>query len=213
MGVESSVKRTGSWAEDLVHPLPLAAVGVLVLNDHFLKGSGLLPGAVTGKLSDFAGLFFFPLLLAAAARGLSRWTRGEDIESRRPLAAAAAVVTALGFAAVKLVPQANALVAAVWGTMVMDPTDLVAVPMVGLAAAWMLRETATAPAGQRSDLRRALDFAAVLAAGMASAATSAPPPKPQPPPPPARPVAAVAEDPPAPPSRWTHASAQPASLL
>ena len=35
-------------------------------------------------------------------------------------------------------PAANALAARTWGAMVMDPTDLWALPMVGLAAAWML---------------------------------------------------------------------------
>ena len=34
---------------------------VLGLNDHFLKF--ISPGFLTGKLSDFAGLVFFPLLL------------------------------------------------------------------------------------------------------------------------------------------------------
>lgn len=198
MSVLRSVKRTGSWAADLVHPAPLAAVGVLALNDHLLKGSGLLPGAVTGKLSDLAGLFFFPLLCAAVLRGLSRVARGRDIDDRRSLAAAVSIATALGFAAVKLVPAANALVARTWGVMVMDPTDLVALPVVGLAAAWMLRRSAPARDGARTDLRRALDFAAVLAAAVASIATSkAPPPAPPPAPsPPPRPAAvAVAEDP------------------
>ena len=142
MLVSDRVNRRTSWAADLVHPLPLAAVGLLALNDHALKGSGLLPGAVTGKLSDFAGLFFFPLLLAAAANGLSRATRGRDVADRRSLAAAAALVTGLGFAAVKIVPAVNALAARTWGAMVMDPTDLWALPMVGLAAAWMLRRSA-----------------------------------------------------------------------
>ena len=32
------------------------------MNDHVLKHA--CPGVVTGKLSDFAGLFFFPLFLA-----------------------------------------------------------------------------------------------------------------------------------------------------
>ncbi len=195
MFVQSTVKRTGSWAADLVHPVPLAAVGVLALNDHLLKGAGLLPGAVTGKLSDFAGLFFFPLLLAAIAGGICRALRGRDIDDRRSLAAATAIATAAGFAAVKLLPAVNALVARTWGAMVMDPTDLIALPMVGLAAAWMLRRPRALATG-RSDLRRALDFAAVLAAAVASIATSqAKPPPPSPPPPP-RPVAvAVAEDP------------------
>lgn len=194
MAVPSSVKRTVPWASDLAHPLPLAAVGVLALNDHLLKGSGLLPGAVTGKLSDVAGLFFFPLLCAAVARGLSLALRGRDIADRRSLAAAAALATALGFAAVKLLPAANALVARAWGAMVMDPTDLVALPMAGLAAAWMLRRGAAASGSARGDLRRALDFSAVLAAALASIATSSPPP-PAPPPPPRPAAVAVAEDP------------------
>lgn len=194
MIVQSTVKRTGSWAADLVHPAPLAAVGVLALNDHLLKGAGILPGAVTGKLSDFAGLFFFPLLLAALLRGLSRAARGRDIDDRRSLAAATSIATAAGFAAVKLLPAVNALVARTWGVMVMDPTDLIALPMTGLAAAWMLRR-APAPSAGRSDLRRALDFSAVLAAAVASIATSQAPPPPPPSPPPQPVAVAVAEDP------------------
>lgn len=198
MSVPSSVKRTGTWASDLVHPLPLAAVGLLASNDHLLKGSGLLPAAVTGKLSDFAGLFFFPLLCASIARGASFLVRGRDVADRRSLAAAVSIATGLGFAAVKLLPAANALVARTWGVMVMDPTDLIALPMVGLAAAWMLRGGAAPAAGSaRSDRRRALDFSAVLAAALASIATSSPPPPPPEPPPPPPPPAqvAVAEDP------------------
>ncbi|MCP4500324.1 MAG: hypothetical protein GY822_10230 [Deltaproteobacteria bacterium] len=47
----------------LLRPLPMFCLAILVANDHFLKGSGLLPGWLTGKLSDVTGLFFFPLLL------------------------------------------------------------------------------------------------------------------------------------------------------
>jgi A nuclease of the HNH/ENDO VII superfamily with conserved WHH len=66
----------------------------------------------------------------------------------------------------------NTLVALTWGRMVMDPTDLIALPMVGLAAAWMLRSTRqVAPAVGRGDFRRALDFAAVIAVGIASIAS------------------------------------------
>jgi hypothetical protein len=43
----------------------------MVVNDHFLKGSGLLPGLVTGKISDFAFLFFAPIVLAALFRARS----------------------------------------------------------------------------------------------------------------------------------------------
>ena len=47
----------------LLHPIAVLAVAVLVINDHVLKG--LAPGLLTGKLSDLAGLLFFPLLLAS----------------------------------------------------------------------------------------------------------------------------------------------------
>lgn len=40
----------------------LFCVLLTILNDHYLKYSSL-SGFVTGKISDFAGLFFFPFLL------------------------------------------------------------------------------------------------------------------------------------------------------
>lgn len=43
----------------------LLALAVLLLNDHLLKGAGLLPGWLTGKLSDVAGLYVAPVVLAA----------------------------------------------------------------------------------------------------------------------------------------------------
>jgi hypothetical protein len=177
-----------SWARDLCHPLPLAAVLVLAVNDHLLKGSGLLPGWLTGKLSDVAGLFFFPLLLSALARGAVRLAARRDIEDRSALAMAAVLATGAVFTAIKLYAPVNAWVAGVWGVMVMDVTDLFTLPMLALSAAFMLRSAPTfAPA------RRFLDFGAVTAAALASAATSAPPPPVAPPQPePALPAVAVA---------------------
>jgi hypothetical protein len=52
-----------SPGEHLLHPLSLLSIGVLLLNDHLLKQ--MMPGWITGKLSDIAGLVFFPLLLQA----------------------------------------------------------------------------------------------------------------------------------------------------
>lgn len=46
-----------------LHPVPLSAVALLILNDHFLKTH--YPSWFTGKLSDFAGLFFTPLFICA----------------------------------------------------------------------------------------------------------------------------------------------------
>lgn len=82
----------------MLHPVALAAIGLLVANDHVLKA--LAPGLLTGKLSDVAGLAFFPLLLVGLWEvGLAvagRWSR----PSRQALVAAVAV-TALAFVLVK----------------------------------------------------------------------------------------------------------------
>jgi hypothetical protein len=123
--------------EVLLHPVCLAAIGLLVLNDHWLKAHD--PSWLTGKLSDAAGLVVFPLVLAALVR------------SRAGVAVAA---TALGFALVKTVPAATdayryglgtlqwpfAAASAVWHDRavpglvpveaVTDPTDLIALPFV-----------------------------------------------------------------------------------
>jgi hypothetical protein len=47
----------------LCQPLYLACVLLLVFNDHLLKRHW--PGGVSGKLSDFAGLCFFPVLVVS----------------------------------------------------------------------------------------------------------------------------------------------------
>lgn len=192
-------KPEGTWASDLAHPLPIAAVVVLAVNDHLLKGAGILPGWVTGKLSDIAGLFFFPVLLAAVGRGIARALHKNDAPLRASLAVVAPLVTGIGFAAVKLSAFVNARVAETWGFMTMDATDLWTLLVIPLSAAFLLRaKRPVEPVPSAS--RRALDFTAVLAAALASAATSAhppPPPPPQPPPPPVveEPVAIVAEEP------------------
>ena len=49
----------------LLTPTWLAALAVLGVNDHLLKGAGVLPGGLTGKLSDLAGMVVAPALLAA----------------------------------------------------------------------------------------------------------------------------------------------------
>ena len=45
------------------HPATLLSIALLLLNDHILKITN--PSWLTGKLSDFAGLFFFPFMVAA----------------------------------------------------------------------------------------------------------------------------------------------------
>ena len=84
----------------LATPIAIGAIALLVLNDHVLKAA--CPGFVTGKLSDFAGLVFFPLLLAAAL---------EQLGIRRGLQTIAIAVLATGvfFAAIKLSMSAGDL--------------------------------------------------------------------------------------------------------
>src|SRR5687768_479091 len=90
----------------LLQPLALGAIAVLLLNDHVFKA--VAPGSVTGKLSDVAGLIFFPLLLVAMAElamaAAGRW-RGPDPR----VVGAAVAVTGIAFAAVKLLPGAELL--------------------------------------------------------------------------------------------------------
>ena len=61
--------RRGLPLEELMHPAVIVAIVTLGINDWLLKGR--CPGLVTGKLSDFAGILFFPLLLTALADTLA----------------------------------------------------------------------------------------------------------------------------------------------
>lgn len=150
----SSAESPAVPGEGLLHPLALAAVALLLLNDHVLKAA--FPSWWTGKLSDLAGLAFFPLFLQA----LWEWGRAAlgkfDGHSSRVLLAAT-VATALVFALVKTWTPATGAYEVVWGVLgwplsaarallagtvlprlgrahlVTDATDLLALP--GLAVA------------------------------------------------------------------------------
>jgi hypothetical protein len=151
-------------------PAFLLAVGVLVVNDHFLKGIGLLPGWLTGKLSDVAGLFFFPVLLVVL---LARVSRLQDISEVRRLFGAVAAVVAVAFSALNLVPSLAGRFSRVWGVWTPDATDLVCLPSVVLAGFWLDRRVRREmPGFEPSRLAR---FALVVLASAASLATSPPP--------------------------------------
>ncbi len=113
---------------ELLHPAALAAMVVLALNDHLLKGRA--PGWLTGKLSDFAGLLFFPLLLTAAWN-TARWALGRPWRLTRRALIAAVVATGVGFVVWKLGGIRGA---------VRDPTDLAALVMLAPAYAIGQRE-------------------------------------------------------------------------
>lgn len=131
----------------LSHPLTVTSVGILLLNDHVLKAT--VPSWFTGKLSDFAGLFFFPFVLAAVLalpNPILRWP------ARRVLALACGL-TALWFSLIKTMPWANALTVTALTQLldqpvqiILDPTDLLALPMIGLAwGLWNRLERSSTP--------------------------------------------------------------------
>lgn len=130
------------------------ALGVLVANDRLLKGHG--PGRLTGKLSDIAGLYLFPLVVVATTETMYRMVNVRP-PSRTHVAGLAAIATAATFVAIKLSAPAGDLFQATFGwlrwplsageawvagdgfrarahvELVRDSTDLLAVPMVGVA--------------------------------------------------------------------------------
>jgi len=116
------VSRTVHPPAALSHPLFVAALVALALNDHVLKASGALP-ALSGKLSDVAGLLVAPAVLAWLCRVRS---------GRGWLACHVAV--GLGFAAIQIAPVAAAVEAWIPWRIWADPTDLLALPALGVSA-------------------------------------------------------------------------------
>src|SRR3972149_1579351 len=119
----------------LIHPTVLTSIAILVLNDHLLKSTH--PSWLTGKLSDFAGLFFFPFLLLAAFSILVNHTQ----VSSRTIGLIAFAITGAWFALMKTTSWGNAftedLLLRLFGFTVeiaLDPTDLIA--LVVLLPAW-----------------------------------------------------------------------------
>ena len=130
----------------MLHPVFVGAVLVLLVNDHGLKDRW--PGVLTGKLSDIAGLVFFPLLLLALVEIFRSWTRFPP-PSRR-FVTICVVLTGLVFAAAKLLPTADGALELAWGwarwpvdalagwsvrtvVIVSDPTDLLTLPALSIA--------------------------------------------------------------------------------
>ncbi len=156
--------RTGVFLRWVAHPLTVGATAVLLLNDHMLKQAW--PGLVTGKLSDLAGLVVAPPALGLL---LGLFLTG------RIGAAAAVLVTGVGFAAVKLTSAGAEVASAVWSVIngpsviLADPSDLVALPALGLAW-WAWRRASAAPPLPGGLVAR---FRVIVAASFAVLAISA----------------------------------------
>lgn len=147
----------------LTHPAWILGLTLLVVNDHILKQSEFA-GAVTGKLSDFAGLLIAPVLLAAVL-GVSR---------RAGLWACAAAVGVV-FSAINLSPA----LAAAWDATVslvvpfhttVDPTDLMALVMIPLGLVLFNADMVAATARRTS--RRTAQYALATIGSVMCMATS-----------------------------------------
>jgi hypothetical protein len=155
----------------LRHPAFWIALAILVVNDHVLKGAGVLPGWLTGKLSDVAGMIVAPVLLVSLL----------DLRSDRARAAAFGAV-AFGFAALELSPRAAAGYDAMLGALGIasrswaDPTDLLA--LAALPIAWWVTK-----AGDRASPGRGLRLAsqrALMGAALFACVATTQPPQPLP---------------------------------
>ncbi len=166
----------------LLHPLAIGALVILIVNDHILKTA--IPGAVTGKLSDVAGLAVFPLLLATIIEVV------RPRSDRQALVLASIAITVVAFTAVKTTDVSASLFGWSLGlgqwylrsghsgaelapaAVIADPTDLLAIPAV-LVAAWIALPRRRAPAQTRVRTRPAAAALVMLVvAGLATMATS-----------------------------------------
>lgn len=148
--------------------MPLAALLVLLVNDHVLKswaGGAGVDAAIAGKLSDLGGLLFFPLLLTATLdlllMLLARLGAPVDFSLRRWKLLLACGSTAGVFLAIKISgPAAEQVVGmlrhlGVAARIAVDPTDLIALPMIAVAY-WLGRaEIVRVPLGRLEVIERA----------------------------------------------------------
>jgi len=153
-------------------PLPLLATAALALNDHVLKGRHVLPEAVTGKLSDVAGLFVVPVLAAGIAGQLG--ARGR---TRTTVAAWGALAAGIVFTLVKTSPAACAWLTAHGFPTVCDSSDLLALPALVAAWAYVSRHARSETSPNEGRGREIAERVGLVFAAIASLATS-PAPRP-----------------------------------
>lgn len=143
--------RHAAWRAYL-HPVSVACLVLMWVNDHVLKSISWPSSWVSGKLSDVCGLLFFPLLLnLLSVLVCSALLRKLSPPCQRALPArilwASCVSTGFIFCAIKLLPSARILYinGLLWAFpwlysphrpphLTLDPTDLIALPMIAYAA-------------------------------------------------------------------------------
>lgn len=125
----------------------LASIGLMLLNDIYLKSAH--PGLLSWKLSDFAGLAFFPALLVAVAEIAVSVVGRRQVLGSRAWFWISAAITAVSFTLIKLVPDTGAMTGRVIDSLLVglgldrtptafvpDVSDLLALPAT-LIAVWV----------------------------------------------------------------------------
>jgi len=128
----------------LTHPLTIAAILVLLINDHYLRI--YYPSWITGKLGDFAWLYLSPLALATVL-GLLLPRRLKD-KSKTVILVSVGLISGV-FLVGKTSLQVNSwmregmsLLLGVPVSLHRDPTDLIALPAAsGAYLAWIRHRT------------------------------------------------------------------------
>ncbi len=170
---QDGLTRRALPAGEFFHILSLSAFLLLIVNDWYLKPSTWAPPLLTGKLSDFAGLLFFPLLLTALFDCflllLARLGTAVDFTLRRYKLLIAIGATGAAFSAIKLNPLANAAAIRLAEEMglaaqvVADPSDLIALPVLWLTWRIGLAEIARVPLGRMELIQKRHERSGVVA--------------------------------------------------
>jgi hypothetical protein len=149
------------------HPATWMSIALLLINDHVLKN--INPSWVTGKLSDFAGIFFFPFIVAA---GLSVFLAKFNLSTRRMGQVSFGFVAAW-FILLKTSQPINHLTMHIASSTVgfptkfsLDATDLISLIM--LFPAWIMWEQVNSKRPAR------IAYAVLLLGSLAAIATSPP---------------------------------------
>src|SRR3990172_2549922 len=164
----------------VVQPITLASVALLLINDHVLKR--LAPSWLTGKLSDFAGLFFFPYVVLAFAAlvrlaftSLQRTILRTSPAGRLTPGRAACtpfIAIAVVFALIKALPSGTAAATQALGVLLGGPVRITtdATDLIALLALWpsyrlwvSLADSSHQPSWRRSVLALSLASLAAIA--------------------------------------------------
>jgi len=113
-----------------INPVVMGTVLLTGLNDHYLKYK--FPGFITGKISDFLGLFYFPLFCAAIIILMGHFILRKTYQLNKTMLFVFIVLTDIVFVILKLNHEASQSFSTVFSEwifkikIVNDPIDLIA---------------------------------------------------------------------------------------